>query len=102
MTCYSRALQGRFFRNKETLTEFRRILSFGDAIWLVPLPLGGSAFVKGGNIDVPGYHALCAAGGMLFDDRWAYFCFTINGMLPKLIRIPKRPSSRPPAARWLS
>jgi beta-lactamase class A len=75
---YLRALQGEFFHNKETLNAFRRILSIGDAIWLVPLPLGVSAFVKGGSIDVPGYHALCVPGGMLFDDRWVYFCLTIN------------------------
>ena len=75
---YARALQGRFFNNKETLNEFRRILSLGDAIWLVPLPLGVSAFVKGGSIDVPGFHALCVPGGMLVLDRWVYFCFTIN------------------------
>jgi beta-lactamase class A len=75
---YSRALQGDFFKNKETLTEFRRILSLGDAIWLLQMPLGMSAFVKGGSIDVPGFHAVCAPGGMLFDDRWVYFCLTIN------------------------
>ncbi len=75
---YSRALHGVFFKNKETLNEFRRILSFGDAIWLLPLPLGVSAFVKGGSIDVAGFHAVCAPGGMLFDDRWVYFCLTIN------------------------
>ena len=40
--------------------------------------LGVSAFVKGGSIDVPGYHALCVPGAMLFDDRWVYFCLTIN------------------------
>ncbi len=75
---YSRALQGQFFQNKETLNVFRQILSIGDAIWLVPLPLGVSAFVKGGSIDVSGFHALCVPGGMLFDDRWVYFCLTIN------------------------
>jgi beta-lactamase class A len=75
---YSRALQGEFFQKNETLTEFRRILAMGDAIWLVPLPLGVSAFVKGGSIDVPGYHALCVPGGMFFGNRWVYFCFTIN------------------------
>ena len=75
---YSRALQGEFFRNKETLNEFREILSIGDAIWLVPLPLGVSAFAKGGSIDVPGFHALCVPGAMFFDDRWVYFCLTIN------------------------
>ncbi len=75
---YSRALQGEFFQNKETLNEFRRILSLGDAIWLVPLPLGVSSFVKGGSIDVAGFHALCVPGAMLFDNRWVYFCLTLN------------------------
>jgi beta-lactamase class A len=75
---YSRALQGEFFQNRETLNEFRRILAMGDAIWLVPLPLGVSAFVKGGSIDVPGFHAVCVPGGMFFDGRWVYFCLTIN------------------------
>ena len=75
---YARALQGDFFQNKQTLNEFRRILSIGDAIWLLPLPLGVSAFVKGGSIDVAGFHAVCAPGGMLFDDRWVYFCLAIN------------------------
>ncbi len=75
---YSRALQGRFFSHSETLDEFRRILAMGDAIWLVPLPLGVTAFVKGGSIDVPGFHAVCVPGGMFFDDRWVYFCITIN------------------------
>jgi len=75
---YSRALQGRFFKHSETLDQFRQILTMGDAIWLVPLPLGVSAFVKGGSIDVPGFHAVCVPGGMFFDDRWVYFCITIN------------------------
>jgi beta-lactamase class A len=75
---YSRALHGEFFKNKETLHEFQRILAMSDAIWLLPLPLGVSAFCKGGSIDVPGFHAVCAPGGMLFEDRWVYFCLTIN------------------------
>jgi beta-lactamase class A len=75
---YSRALQGEFFKNKETLLEFRRILSIGDVISLLPLPLGVSAFAKGGSIDVPGFHALCVPGGMYFDDRWVYFCLALN------------------------
>jgi len=75
---YSRALHGDFFQHKETLNEFRRILSIGDAIWLLPLPLGVSAFCKGGSIDVPGFHAICAPGGMFFDNRWVYFCLTLN------------------------
>ena len=75
---YSRALQGEFFQNKATLNEFRRILAMGNAIWLLPMPLGVSAFVKGGSIDVPGFHAVCAPGGMLFNNRWVYFCLTFN------------------------
>lgn len=79
---YSRALHGDFFQHKETLNEFRRILSLGDAIWLVPLPLGASAFVKGGSIDVPGFHALCVPGGMLIGDRWVFFAFILNWRSP--------------------
>jgi len=75
---YSRALQGEFFKNPQTLNQFREILSIGDAIWLMPLPLGASAFCKGGSIDVAGFHAVCALGGIFFDNRWMYFCLTIN------------------------
>ena len=75
---YQRALQGEFFENDQTLNEYRAILSIGDVIWLLPFPLGASAFAKGGSIDVPGFHAVCAAGGITFDDVWVYFCFTIN------------------------
>lgn len=75
---YSRSLLGAFFTYPETLSQFREILAMGDAIWLLPLPLGVSAFVKGGSIDVPGFHAVCAPGGMFFDNRWVYFCMTIN------------------------
>jgi beta-lactamase class A len=75
---YARALQGEFFQHKQTLNEFRRILSLGDAIWLLPLPLGVSAFVKGGSIDVPGFHCVCVPGGMFFNNRWVYFAITIN------------------------
>lgn len=75
---YSRALHGEFFENKETLAEFRRILSLGDAIWLLPLPLGGTAFCKGGSIDVTGFHAVCAPGGVLFGERWVYFALIHN------------------------
>jgi beta-lactamase class A len=79
---YSRALHGKFFQNKETLNEFRRILAICGTIYLVPIPLGVSAYVKGGSIDVPGFHAVCVPGGMFFDDHWVYFCFTINWDAP--------------------
>jgi beta-lactamase class A len=75
---YSRALTGEFFQHTETLSQFRQILSIGDAIWKLPVPLGGSAFMKGGSIDVSGFHAVCVPGGMLLGDRWVFFCMTIN------------------------
>jgi beta-lactamase class A len=78
---YSRGLQGKFFKSTETVKEFRRILTLAGAISLV-MPLGVTAFLKGGSIDVPGYHALCIPGGMFFSDRWVYFCFTINWFAP--------------------
>lgn len=80
---YQRALDGEFFKDAATLKEFRRILSLGDAIWLANLPLGGSAFCKGGSIDVKGFHAICAPGGMLFVDRWVYFAFIFNWPAPE-------------------
>ena len=79
---YARGLQGEFFQNDQTLNEFRAILSLGDLIWLLPIPLGVSAFAKGGEINIPGFHALCAAGGMFFDDVWVYFASTINWTAP--------------------
>jgi beta-lactamase class A len=75
---YSRALQGKFFKHTETLDEFRRILTLCDFIYLVPLPLGVSAYAKSGNADTPGFHARSIAGGMFFSGRWVYFAFIIN------------------------
>lgn len=79
---YSQALQGGFFQSEETLSQFRKILSTGDAIWNIPVPLGVSAFIKGGSIDVPGSHAVCTPGGLFFNNRWVFFCFTINWPAP--------------------
>ena len=75
---YSRALQGEFFAHAETLTEFRRVLTLCDFIYLVPLPLGASAYAKSGNADTAGFHARSIAGGMLFADQWVYFAFILN------------------------
>ena len=75
---YSRALQGGFFTDPATLAEFRRILSLGDAIWKIPAPLGATVCMKGGSIDVPGFHALAIAGGMFFNRRWVYFACILN------------------------
>ena len=75
---YSQALQGDFFRNPQTLEEFRRILSLGDITYLVPFPLGVNAFGKAGYFDSPGQHARCIAGGMYLSNRWVYFAVILN------------------------
>jgi len=75
---YSRALQGEFFKHEETLNEFRRILTLCDFIYLIPLPLGVSAYAKSGNADTPNFHARSFAGGMFFSGHWVYFAFIIN------------------------
>jgi beta-lactamase class A len=80
---YSRSLQGEFFKNAQTLAEFRRILTLADAISMLPWPLGVTGFAKGGSIDVPGYHALCLPGAMFFSGRWVYFSTTTNWNKPQ-------------------
>ncbi len=75
---YARALQGEFFDGRETLEEFRRILSLGDITSLVPFPIGINAFGKAGYWDSLGQHARCIAGGMYFPDRWVYFAMILN------------------------
>lgn len=75
---YSRALQGEFFQHRETLDEFRRVLTLCDFIYLVPLPLGASVYIKSGNVDSPGFNARSIAGGMNFGSQWVYFAFIIN------------------------
>jgi beta-lactamase class A len=75
---YSRALCGKFFQHRETLNEFRRILTLCDFIYLVPLPLGVSAYAKSGNADTAGFHARSIAGGLFFSNQWVFFAFIIN------------------------
>jgi beta-lactamase class A len=75
---YARSIQGEFFHHPQTLQQYRNVLSLGDVINLVPLPLGTSAFAKGGSIDVPGFHTLCVPGAMYFSGRWVYFAAIIN------------------------
>ncbi len=74
---YSRALQGQFFKYRETLDVFRAVLSLADAIAL-SMPLGVNAFLKGGSIDFAPEHALSVAGGMWVPKRWVYFSMMIN------------------------
>ena len=78
---YSRALQGNFFKHPETLAVFRAILTTADAI-AQAVPIGVSAFMKGGSIDASPSHALCLAGGMFFSGRWAYITTMINWEKP--------------------
>jgi len=75
---YSRALQGAFFTHAATLNEFRRIHTLCDFIYLIPVPLGVSAYAKSGNADTPGFHVRSVAGGLYFDDQWVYFAFMLN------------------------
>ena len=79
---YSRALRGEFFSHTETLQEFRRILTLCDFIYLVPLPLGVSAYAKSGNADFPDFHARSIAGGLFVANRWIFFSFIINWYAP--------------------
>ena len=74
---YARALQGEFFQYAETLAVFRAILSLADAIALA-MPLGVSAFAKGGSLDFTGSHVLTFAGGMYVPDRWVYYALLLN------------------------
>jgi len=75
---FSRALQGRFFSHRQTLVQFRRILSLGDINHLVPFPLGLSVFGKAGYADTSNYHARSIAGAVYFPNRWIYFSFVLN------------------------
>jgi beta-lactamase class A len=75
---FSRALEGKFFSHRQTLEEFRRILSIGDINYLVRFPLGTSAFGKAGYADISGSHARSIAGGLYFPKRWVYFSFVLN------------------------
>jgi beta-lactamase class A len=87
---YSLALQGAFFEHPETLNEFRRLLTLCDFIYLIPLPLGVSAYAKSGNLDfaksqnLPGFHARSMAGAIFFGGHWVYFAFILNWDHPEL------------------
>lgn len=81
---YARALQGRFFRDPQTLRQFRRILLLGDITDLVQFPIGMSVFGKAGYFDSEGQHARCIAGGLYFPDRWVYFATILNWDSPEV------------------
>ena len=50
---YEQALRGDFFEHDETLKLLHSLLSTGDVVWTIPLPLGATSFGKGGSFDVP-------------------------------------------------
>ncbi len=83
VSLYAHALQGTYFRNQETLHQFRRILSLGDITYIVPFPLGASVFGKAGYFDTTGQHGRCIAGGMYFSNRWVYFAMILNWDAPE-------------------
>ncbi len=74
---YQLALDGAFFKKRETLTELKRIQAMADLIARV-VPANTAAYAKGGSIDWLGFHALCAPGQMVVGKTPVTFCFTIN------------------------
>ncbi|MBW4553284.1 MAG: class A beta-lactamase-related serine hydrolase [Aphanocapsa sp. GSE-SYN-MK-11-07L] len=74
---YARALQGEFFQQPATLANFRAILSLADAI-APTMPLGTSAFLKGGSIDAAPDYVMSVAGGVWVNNRWVYFSLVNN------------------------
>jgi beta-lactamase class A len=74
---YQSSLTGAYFAKPETLIEFKRILSMGDAISQVAPP-DIAAYAKGGSIDWNGFHCFAFAGQMVFGRAKANLCFAIN------------------------
>ena len=58
------------------LSEFLTT-SLADAI-AGSMPLGVSAFGKGGSLEFEGSNVLTFAGGMYVPDRWVYFALLLN------------------------
>jgi beta-lactamase class A len=79
---YLRTIREGFFKNAETLEEYRRILALADGVFQAT-PLGTSGFAKTGYSDVPGFHARSNAGAMTFEDCWVYFASIINWDSPE-------------------
>lgn len=79
---YAHALTGELFEHPETLQEFRRILTLCDFIYIVPVPLGVSAYMKSGNADTPGFHVRTIAGGLYVADQWVFYAFIHNWYSP--------------------
>jgi len=74
---YKRALAGDFFKQPQTLTEFKRIQAMADAIARV-VPPDTPAYMKGGSIDWNGFHCLALAGQMIVRDVPVTTAFILN------------------------
>lgn len=74
---YKRALAGEFFKEPQTLTEFKRVQAMADAIALV-VPPNTAAYMKGGSIDWNGFHCLALAGQMVVGDVPVTAAFMLN------------------------
>lgn len=75
---YERALEGRYFREASSLTEFKRIQAMANAISLV-VPANTAAFAKGGSIEWLDFNTLCLPGQMVVGGKVPVtFCFTVN------------------------
>lgn len=79
---YQRALEGRFFQEPETLTEFKRIQAMADAI-SIAVPPRIAAYGKGGSIDWEDFHCMSFAGQMVSGPAHVTFAFTINWTGPQ-------------------
>ena len=74
---YKRALTGEFFRQKQTLTEFKRIHAMADAIAVV-VPPDTPAYLKGGSISWDGFYCMATAGQMIVGATPITFCLILN------------------------
>ena len=74
---YQQALRGAFFKQPETLREFKRISAMADALSLI-VPANIAAYGKGGSIDWADFHCLSVAGQMVVGAVPVTFCFSLN------------------------
>ena len=74
---YQQALRGTFFKQPETLREFKRISAMADALSLI-VPANIAAYGKGGSIDWADFHCLSVAGQMVVGAVPVTFCFNLN------------------------
>ena len=75
---YERVLAGEFIRTPAMRTEFRRISSMADALWLV-VPQDTPAYGKGGSVEWDGFNCFSLPGQMLIGGTLPVtFSFTVN------------------------